>query len=359
MHYFNPVALFMLSFIITSLTAIPLFKDTEKLCRGPLTIPNLDSKELIQIDIDHVSSPSFWNIDGDTPDSTLDADSGGTLGYSPIDAHQGDDSPVLVPWAAENADRLSNLYPNNTGLYYRDQVVNLTVYPWNTIGRVSFQRFKTDEGGWCTGALVGRNLLLTASHCFPWGYGRDRWMKFVPGYGGGSEPYGSSYVSQCSGVKNTFNVTGIDYIICQLCEPLGDLTGWMGTKWWKGAGFYMDQPWRSSGYPTDAFQGEEQMLLSNIKLLEVDFHGLLGKELETRVFASPGWSGGPMWEYIDGQPTIVGVCSGGEKDCSEEVGGCNGIEDSSSYHDVSAGGKLMADLVIYGLAHWNYTDDMA
>ncbi|EEQ84967.1 hypothetical protein RJZ56_001217 [Blastomyces dermatitidis] len=355
MRLFHSVTRFVFHFIIiTSVTAVPLFKDSRKLCGGPSSIPNLDSEELIQIDLDHVASSSFWNTGNHKPDSTLDADSGGTPGYSPIQAHLGEAfPPPIIPWTAENADRLSKANSNNTGLYYRDQVVNLTTYPWSTIGRVSFQRFKTDTGGWCTGSLVGRNLILTASHCFPWGYGRDRWMRFSPGYGNGSEPYGSSYISRCRGVKNTFNVTGIDYIVCQLCEALGDRAGWMGTRWWKDADFYMDRSWRSSGYPADAFQGDEQMLLADIRLLDVDFHGRLGKELEARTFASPGWSGGPMWEYIDGQPTIVGVCSGGEKDCSEEVGSCNGMEDSSSYHDVSAGGKLMTDLVAYGLAHWD------
>jgi hypothetical protein len=95
------------------------------------------------------------------------------------------------------------------------------------------------------------------------------------------------------------------------------------------------------------------MLLSNITLTDIDYHGSYGRELESDVFASAGWSGGPMWEYINGEPKIVGVCSGGEKDCSEQVGGCNGNEDVSTYHDVSSGGKLMTDLVLFGITHWN------
>ncbi|ODH48831.1 hypothetical protein GX48_05055 [Paracoccidioides brasiliensis] len=354
MHGCWRITLFTFLIIFTSATAIPLLKVPKTVCGGPFTIPILVSDDLKQIDLDSVTSLSFWDIVNRTADTTtLDADSGATLAYSPIQPPAEVDDPVLVSWAAENADILSTLDPNNTGLYYRDQVLNLTTYPWNTIGRVSFVRFKGDRGGWCTGSLVGRNLMLTASHCFPWGYGKDRWMKFAPGYGNGYEPYGSSYVSRCRGVQNIFNVTGIDYVICHLCEPLGDRTGWMGTKWRKDAHFYMNQQWRSSGYPSDAFQGNEQMLVSNISLIDVDYHERLGKELETRVFASPGWSGGPMWEYIDGEPTIVGVCSGGEKDCSEEAGGCKGVKDSSSYHEVSAGGRLMTDLVTYGLTHWN------
>jgi hypothetical protein len=156
-------------------------------------------------------------------------------------------------------------------------------------------------------------------------------MRFVPGYSNGSEPHGGSYVSKCKGVKNTFNVTGIDYIICRLCEPLGERTGWMGTHWWQKHNGYLKKRWRSSGYPADSFQGQSQMVLSNINLTDVDYHGNEGKELESDIFASPGWSGGPMWGYIGGAPKVVGVCSGGEKDCSEQVGGCYSVEDTSDY----------------------------
>jgi hypothetical protein len=126
----------------------------------------------------------------------------------------------------------------------------------------------------------------------------------------------------------------------------------MKTKWWKDGQRYLDRTWRTSGYPIDAFNGQEQMGLRSISLKKVDRHGELGVELESDVFASAGWSGGPMWDYLDGKPTIVGVCSGGERDCSESPGGCYGVGDGGEYHDVSAGGRLMTHLVRYGLAHW-------
>lgn len=340
---------------LSSASDVPLrqVKPGRESCHGPLEIPILDSEMLDPVNLTQIVKP-FRNMAAMYGDSGY---SGGTDGFIP-EGIRIEKTPRTRPWKAPHAERLSVMRPNRTGLYYRDQVLNYRSYPWSTIGRLFFERF-AGSGGWCTAALVGRNLILTASHCFPWGFGPGRWMRFVPAYSNGTEPYGGSYVSQCRGVKNTFNVTGIDYIICHLCDPLGEVAGWMGTQWWSEPEDYIGRPWRSSGYPADSFQGNTQMLLSNVNLTEVEFHSDKGKELESDIFASPGWSGGPMWGYIDGAPKIVGVCSGSEKDCSEQVKGCYGIEgvkDIDTFHDVSAGGRLMTDLTIYGMTHWAEDD---
>ncbi|KAK2764260.1 hypothetical protein FQN54_008952 [Arachnomyces sp. PD_36] len=319
-----------------------------KSCNGPknppiLTVENINQVELARV-VRSLRKPGKGHEDDDS-------ESDGTYGFIPEDI-KAVENVTLDPWKAKDADKLFRLHPDRAGHLYRDRVLSLESYPWNTIGRVFFRRSKEDRGGWCTASLVGKNLLLTASHCFPWGQGAERSMWFSPGYNNKTEPYGGSYVSQCRGINNTFNVTGVDYIVCHLCEPLGEKTGWMGTHWWRDNLPYFDGEWRSSGYPIDSFRGQAQMLMSTVNLTDIEDHGREGKELETNVFASPGWSGGPLWGYIDGEAKIVGVCSGKEKDCSEHVPGCVETGNSYTYHDVSAGGKLMTDLVRYGLAHW-------
>lgn len=300
-----------------------------------------------------------WNlIPGDATwefEGIQESEYGGTLGFSPNTSKE---SNTTAPYHFDIKSYGTDIaLVSIEGSPFDQFRVTATIgYPWSTIGRIFFRRFRGDKGGWCTGTLVGKNLLLTASHCFPWNYGARRWMRFVPGFGHGktqAEPFGSSYVSQCRGVKNTLNVTGLDYVICKLCEPLGERAGWMGTAWWKDTQAYVKGPWLSSGYPTEPFKGMTQMLVTNLTLDGVDPHGEIGVELESKVFASAGWSGGPMWEYIDGRPTIVGICSGGERSCSEQPGGCFMANLSDPYHDVSAGGKLMTELVRYGQKHWS------
>jgi hypothetical protein len=139
--------------------------------------------------------------------------SGGTFGFTPEHIPINKNGRTRQ-WLAPEAENQSLANPDRIGMYFRNAVLDTNAYPWSTIGRVDFQRYHGDNGGWCTASLVGKDLILTASHCFPWGFNKTRWMRFVPGYSYGKEPYGGSFISRCRGVRNTFNVTGIDYIVC-------------------------------------------------------------------------------------------------------------------------------------------------
>jgi V8-like Glu-specific endopeptidase len=228
-------------------------------------------------------------------------------------------------------------------------VNNPDAYPWCTIGKV-FVGWNSNFASpiWTgSGCLVGPNLLLTASHVAPW----DKagwWMRFVPAYDNGAEPFGSSYVSDFRGVKNTNQVEGLDYVICRLYTPLGKTCGWMGTRWWGNDNEYKTRRWISVGYPGDSLNAQVPMVEADITVNDVDDQGD-GKKLETdNLFASPGWSGGPMWNFLgsDGvsDPRCVGVMSGWEQESF--------LFWTTETDDVDAGGSFMTNLVIWAEQNW-------
>lgn len=118
--------------------------------------------------------------------------------------------------------------------------------------------------------------------------------------------------------------------------------GWHASS---GDGFYLDGVWTSVGYPGDSHRGRVPMVEDRIKLDDVDDEGSDGKELESYVYASHGWSGGPMFYLLDGDPRVVGVMSGYEEELSF-------WDFFVKEHTVSAGGMHMARLIAYGRENW-------
>jgi V8-like Glu-specific endopeptidase len=240
---------------------------------------------------------------------------------------------------------LAILAPNSTAMFARKQVLNMRSYPWNTIGKINV--YLPSETWGCSGALVGRNLIATASHCVPWG---QSWsMEFIPAFNGedvaNPQPFGNVWVTQCRGVKNTDDVTGLDYVVCQLNSNMGDRVGYMGWKASTGDSFYMDGAWTSVGYPADFHNGIAPAMEDGIKLDDVDDEGSDGKELESYVYSSKGWSGGPFFRVESDGPKLVGVLSGYEEEFS--------VWDwFIAKHTVNAGGMHLGQLITYGRTNW-------
>jgi V8-like Glu-specific endopeptidase len=192
--------------------------------------------------------------------------------------------------------------------------------------------------------------MLTASHCVPWAQGSGKWsMQFIPAYNGedntNSRPFGTAWATQCRGVRNTDDVTGLDYVICQLDTSMGDTVGYMGWRASSGDSLYYNGRWTSVGYPDDFHGGQVAAEEDGIKLEDVDDQGSDGKELESYVYASAGWSGGPLFDVEPDWPRVVGVMSGSETEFSF-------WDFFTATHSVSAGGLHMGQLITYGRTFW-------
>ncbi len=239
------------------------------------------------------------------------------------------------PWAAE--ELMPRLVPfrSGKGVYLEPRAIEegqRLNYPWRTVGIIF-----DNQGFQGSGVLVGPNLVLTAGHMAPWG--QNPWsMEFIPAFRMGERPFGSSFVQQYRGYNTAPEVSGHDYVICKLYQPLGNAIGWMGSKSFGNEDDYYRRSYLASGYPGN-FQGRPAVELDlGIRDIDNDSPGI---ELETvnRPDLQTGWSGGPLWLPQEG-PAVVGVLSGSEQD---------GLDPRRA---VFAGGSGMVDLVRFGLDNW-------
>lgn len=213
-------------------------------------------------------------------------------------------------------------------------------WPWTTVGRVltgNSTDFIGRRAG--SGVMVGPNLMLTASHNMFWD-SPNWWIKFSPLWRNGDHPtFGSSFVSNVRGIQNVSDVNGYDYIICRLYDPIGHRCGWMGSQSFGDEDAYYDAAWTSVGYPGNFMSGQRPAVEFNIGVRDID-NDSPGLEIETVLFALHGWSGGPLWGFIDSDPRVIGIESGYEKDFLDPT------------RTVFAGGSHLVDLVRHGWAHW-------
>ena len=231
--------------------------------------------------------------------------------------------PRLVPFRGGNG---INLEPQ---AIEEGQRLN---YPWRTVGIVF-----NSQGRQGSGVLVGPNLVLTAGHMAPWG--QSPWsMEFIPAFRVGDRPYGSSFIEAYRGFNTRPEVSGKDFVICKLYQPLGNAIGWMGSKSFGNEDEYFRRSYLASGYPGHFGQRPAVELDLGIRDIDNDSPGL---ELETvnRPDLQDGWSGGPLWLPHEG-PAVVGVLSGAETD------------EFDPRRAVFAGGGGMVDLIRFGLDNW-------
>jgi V8-like Glu-specific endopeptidase len=213
-------------------------------------------------------------------------------------------------------------------------------WPWGLVGRI------TTSGGWSgSGALIGNRLVVTAGHVVPWGAG-SWWMRFVPAFYDGTSLHGAgveSYVSDARGFDTAGDVTGYDWAVLRLYEPLGQWLGYFGYNGYSSS--WEDQAyWTLLGYPGAVSGGTRPSYQSAASVFDDDSDSNGGQELESQVDATPGNSGGPFFGWWGGDPRIIGVVSGQEEDWIFPFGFEKG--------NVMASGSGFTNLIAWGRTNW-------
>ena len=227
-------------------------------------------------------------------------------------------------------------------------------WPWSAVGKVEVGHLRADgTEEWeftGSGCMIGRQLMLTASHVAPWEYvSSTNWiMRFSPAYRNGPAlGIGTVYVAGWHGTVDDTSqegeMFGRDYVVCSLHEPIGDKVGWVPVTSLKESR-YDDFTYTSVGYPGAVQSGQVPCVETGLTIQDIDDGGPGGKQLETRRYGGGGWSGGPLWATIDDEVKIAGVHSGSEKD---------GLDPTRTVH--SGGGRLV-EFVTFGLTQWQNWD---
>jgi V8-like Glu-specific endopeptidase len=254
-----------------------------------------------------------------------------TLSFDPREVYSGPDhflrrrnGKAVIPDFVIDPEERKNYFPNT--------------WPWFCAGRIDVFKFGSFVWGGA-GALVGKNIVLTASHMVPWGSGPGNWaMKFTPGFFDGQSTLGAgvfSWTERAHGYSD--HDQGDDMAVLKLYTPLGNSVGFFGYKTYNDD--WEDYPyWTLIGYPGAIGGGQRPARQFGIVIVDDDSGGA-GVELEHTGDTTKGNSGGPLWAWWGDSPRVIGTHSGSEYNWDET-------------NNVAAGGPALSNLIKWARDNW-------
>lgn len=228
-----------------------------------------------------------------------------TSSYIPV-ADRYPTKPEMMPYASGSMDRITDTF----------------VSPYKQICRLKFNS-SDGSGGvhYGTGTLIGKNILLTCSHCvFDDENNNQKYLNWTayPGYNG------NQYLQGKSGWKRVYSSGKwmenhsyeYDWAICILESDLGTNLGWLGLQSYGQNSHMFNVPVKVVGYPGDTTYGFN---------MNANYQYETGDKIITaydRYFNYSGWtlggfSGGPIRRSDD---RIVGVHFGISNATGDPIG---------------------------------------
>lgn len=172
--------------------------------------------------------------------------------------------------------------------------------------------YPSGRGASGSGAVVGKNDVLTASHLVYKSSegGLATEIMVYPGIDGSSLPYGpyeadrAVYleVDQDGDNKLTMDDVEADFAVLGFEEDLGRDTGWFFLSPESSSGYY-----RLTGYPAPNSGETEPEMITDTGYVS----GVAGRDLwdYSKIGAESGQSGGPLWQERDSGAFVAGIVS--------------------------------------------------
>jgi len=220
----------------------------------------------------------------------------------------------------------------------RTRIDPTDVEPYKSTVKISF-----NDGGWCTGFIIGPYHAVTAGHClyidldndgvYGWRQGNKLVEPAINGTSGGSNqntngnylPYGSSFVDWMAVggdfANNPETNNYDDWGIVRMISPLGNNTGWM-PLYWQNNNYSTSLETNLNGYPAmtiiNGVTNNGYMFLSTGN---VD-SSLLNdnRTISTNMDSSGNDSGGPIYAHVPysyNSNHIIGLLRGGDSTYSD------------------------------------------
>ncbi len=226
--------------------------------------------------------------------------SNSTSSYIP-DEETGLTRAAMVPYALGSGDSM-------------ERVTNTFVTPYKQICRLEYKNSKGEiyHG---TGTLIGKNILLTCSHCvFDSKNNNEKFLEWTayPGYNENQYVQGKSgwtrVYSSSKWMEN--NSAEYDWAICILESDLGSHIGWLGLQSYGQNSHLFNVPVKVVGYPADTNYGFNTRAIyqyeSGDKIMTA-----FDRYFNYSAWTVGGFSGGPIRRPSDN--VVIGVHSGKQK----------------------------------------------
>lgn len=207
------------------------------------------------------------------------------------------------------------------------EVRNLTESPYRYIVMLT-ATFPDGSRTYGTGALIGRNDILTATHVVyspalgGWATGLE--LAIGIDYNNRTNRFESQSLVELDSFRWTINAwpqqtytdgnnnllswgeSQYDVALVGISKAIGDTTGWFGLA----AGYNSPQWAYQIGYPS----GSTGMMLGKAWIEHGGYYSVYNADIRNGSdIMGPGSSGGPLYVYEDGSPYIIGVKSSGSE----------------------------------------------